>query len=113
MQLYHIASLFRQINEIKLGLTIDTQIILITKMNFCPPVSCADFVSFDNGKIDISHFKTGVASSLDIHISIDVAQSGITFAVILCILRQNRQRNTKHHNHQKRQCFFHLWPPRH
>jgi hypothetical protein len=86
VQLNDIASLFGQFNKIKLGLSIDTKIIFFAKMNFRTPFSCADFVSFNNWKIYISLFKTVVASPLYKHISIDIAQPGITVTVILCVL---------------------------
>jgi hypothetical protein len=86
VQLNDIASYFRQLYKIKLGLSINTQIIFFAKMNFSTPFSRTDFISFDNRKIDISLFKTVVADSLDKHISIDIAQPGITVTVILCIL---------------------------
>lgn len=59
-------------------------------MNFCPPVSCADFVSFYNQKIHISLFKTVIAGPLYKHIPIDIAEPGIAVTVILCVLCRQR-----------------------
>ena len=49
IELDRIVSSSREPDKINLGVAIDPDVVLVTKVNFCTTFSCAQFVSFDNG----------------------------------------------------------------
>jgi len=111
MDLYLIESLPGQFDQIELSLSIDAEIIPFSKMNLRPALSCPHFISLDKSQIYDPFFIPEVVRPLDEHVSIDIAQTGITVTVIICASCRKGQRNTENPKNQNQQCFFHLWPP--
>jgi hypothetical protein len=106
-----IESLPRQFDQIKLSLSVQTEVITLSEMNLRPALSSPHFIPLDKSQIHDSLFISEVVCPLDEHVSIDIAQSGITVTVIICAPCRKGQRNTENPKNQNQHCFFHLRPP--
>jgi hypothetical protein len=111
MDLDLIESFTGEFDQIELSLSIDAEIIPLSKMNLRPALSCPQFISLDKSQIHDPFFIPEVVRPLDEHVSIDVAQTGITVTVVICALCRKNQRSTDNPKNQNQQYFFHLWPP--
>jgi len=70
-------------------------------MDFCSALSRAEFIALDQDEVDDTFFKSLVSGSLDIHITVDIAQPGIAVAVIFSLGRRERRRDQKPNTYGK------------
>jgi len=83
MELNPVESLSRQFDNIEQSLSVDAEIIPLPEMNLCTSFSGSDFISLDKGQINDPFFISEIIGPLDEHISVDIAQPGITVTVII------------------------------
>jgi hypothetical protein len=101
----------RKFDQIELRLSVDAQIIPLSEVDLRTTLSRPDFISLDKNQIDHSFFKPEIICPLDIHISVDITQAGITISVIIRVPCRISQGNTDNSQKKNQHCFFHLWPP--
>jgi hypothetical protein len=74
MKLHFPFAILRKLDKIDLSVAIDAEIVSFAKMNFCPALSSSQLVAFDDKQVHNSFFIAQIRCSLDIDISLDVAQ---------------------------------------
>jgi hypothetical protein len=111
VQLAQVAVAAREVHQIHQRVVVQAEIIFPAELNFRAPFPCPEFVARDDDKVHFSLFISKILGPLDIDISLHVANTGVTSAVISFGLAKGK----KGENHNQCGCdhdeSFHLHSP--
>ncbi len=91
MELDRVISPLGKADQVNLGVMVNTEVVFPAEMDFCSAFARTEFIALDQDEVDDTFFKSLVSGSLDIHITVDIAQPGIAVTVVFSLGRREHK----------------------
>jgi hypothetical protein len=98
-----------KVDQIDQGVAVQAEIVSPAELDFRSAFPCPELIAGDDDKVHFTLFVAKILGPLDIDVALDIAQTGITAAVVAFLLAEREKGENQ--NRCDHDDFFHLFSP--